>query len=132
MSLFLLLLLVLIGLCAASFWIWMLVDCLTNTKLNGCQRACWALIIIFTHLVGAIVYYFVRRSPQTSPIVPVSRLQREFAQPEAYPPYEEGYPFRHFSQDEQASSEPAPIEQASIQSQARYEEIQLSYPEEIH
>jgi hypothetical protein len=120
----------LIGLCAASFWIWMLVDCLTNKKLSGCQRACWVLFILFTHLVGAIVYYFVRRSPQTSPIVFVSQPQREFMQPEGYRPYQEGYPSQHFHQDAQASLEP--IEQTSMQSQARYEEIQLSYPEEFH
>ncbi len=122
MSLFFLLLLVLIGLCAASFWIWMLVDCLTNPKLSGCQRACWALIILFTHLFGAITYCFVRHSPQTSPIVFVSQPQREFMQPEGYRPY----------QDARASSEPVPLEQASMQFQARYEEIQLSYPEEFH
>jgi hypothetical protein len=66
-----LVLVVLIGLCAAGFWVWMLVDCLNNRNLSGSQRCCWGLFILFTHLIGAIVYYFTGRSPQTTPIVPM-------------------------------------------------------------
>ena len=82
--------------------------------------------------VRAEDYCFVRRSPQTAPIVFVSQPQREFMQLEGYRPSQEGYPSRRFSQDAWTSSEPALLEQASMQFQARYEEIQLSYPEVFH
>lgn len=124
---------VLIGLCAASFWIWMLADCLSNKNLTGSQRCCWAMFILFAHLVGAIVYYFAGRSPQTTPIVPVysthQEPHREPIQPKAYRSYQEGYPIQQFSQDEQASSEPGPLEHVPMQSQARYEDIQIASPE---
>jgi hypothetical protein len=125
---------VLIGLCAAGFWIWMLVDCLNDKNLSGSQRCCWACFILFTHLVGAIVYYFAGRSPHTTPIVPFSSTPqgsgREQVPRESYRSYQEGYPIQHTSQKEQASSDPAPREDAPMQSQARYEDIQLAYPDE--
>ena len=123
---------ILIGICATGFWIWMLVDCLNNQNLSGSQRCCWALFILFAHLIGAIAYAIVLRTSQTIPLVPVSQRRREFMPSERYRSYQEGYPSRHFSQDTQASSEPAPFEPMSIPSQARYEEIQLSYPESPH
>lgn len=51
-------------LAVTGFWIWMLVDCLSNETNKG-ERVKWALIIVFTHFVGAIIYYFVRRRPRT-------------------------------------------------------------------
>lgn len=42
------------------FWIWMLVDCVQNPRLNSTQKIVWTLIIVFTHWVGALVYYFAR------------------------------------------------------------------------
>lgn len=140
MPLFLLPLIVLavpLGLCAAGFWIWMLVDCLNNRTLNGSQRCCWATFILFTHLVGALAYYFAGRSPQTTPVVPMyptpHEPRRDRVQPEwDHRPYQEGYPIQHFHQNEQASSEPTPVEREPMQSQARYEDIQMAAPEDPH
>lgn len=42
------------------FWIWMLVDCATKENDQGSKIA-WVLIILFTHFIGALVYFFVRR-----------------------------------------------------------------------
>ena len=43
------------------FWIWMLVDCVTNPRLRDMEKVVWILVIIFTHIIGAIIYYFVGR-----------------------------------------------------------------------
>jgi hypothetical protein len=48
------------------FWIWMLVDCLQNPSLDGTAKIVWVLVIIFLHLLGAIVYFFVARQPRGS------------------------------------------------------------------
>ncbi len=44
------------------FWIWMLVDCLTNTRLQGTEKIVWVLVLIFLHWLGAAIYYFVGRT----------------------------------------------------------------------
>ena len=51
-----------------AFWIWMLVDCATKEPDFGNTKLVWILIIIFTGLVGAAVYYFVRRSSRRAVI----------------------------------------------------------------
>jgi len=51
----------LFGLAASIFWIWMLIDCLTKESSEGNDKLVWAAVIFFLHLPGAILYYFVRR-----------------------------------------------------------------------
>jgi len=51
----------LIVLLASIFWLWMLVDCAMNPRLSDTEKIVWVLIVLFTHLVGAVVYYFVAR-----------------------------------------------------------------------
>ena len=51
----------LIGILLTIFWIWMLVDCLTNASINGTEKVVWVLVIVFTHFLGALIYYFVGR-----------------------------------------------------------------------
>ena len=46
---------------AQAFWIWMLVDCLTNVRSEGNDKKRWALIIIFAMLPGAILYFIYQR-----------------------------------------------------------------------
>ena len=48
-------------LCGTIFWIWMLIDCATRESNEGNERIIWILILLFTHVIGAVVYYFVRR-----------------------------------------------------------------------
>jgi hypothetical protein len=50
-----------IGILGTVFWIWMLVDCATKESNEGNNKIIWILIIIFTHFLGALVYYLVRR-----------------------------------------------------------------------
>lgn len=46
---------------ASIFWVWMLVDCAMHESEKGNQRVIWVLVILFTHLLGALLYAFVRR-----------------------------------------------------------------------
>jgi len=39
------------------FWIWMLIDCLTRKKFE--DKLVWVLVILFLHVIGAILYYFL-------------------------------------------------------------------------
>lgn len=43
------------------FWIWMLVDCATKEPNHGNDKIVWILVIVFTHLLGALLYFFIRR-----------------------------------------------------------------------
>ncbi len=45
-----------------AFWIWMLVDCLQNEPPGSNDKLIWVLVILFGHLLGAVIYYFVRRT----------------------------------------------------------------------
>ena len=49
------------GLLGTILWIWMLIDCLTNEPSEGNDKLVWALVIIFTHWIGALIYLLVRR-----------------------------------------------------------------------
>jgi len=46
---------------AVAFWIWMLVDCATKESSQGNDKIIWILVIIFTHWLGALIYFLVRR-----------------------------------------------------------------------
>ncbi len=41
---------------ASIFWVWAIVDCATNPKLESTQKIMWLLVIFFLHVLGAIVY----------------------------------------------------------------------------
>lgn len=49
------------GILGTIFWIWMLVDCATNERSEGNDKIVWILIIALTHLLGAMLYFFIRR-----------------------------------------------------------------------
>jgi len=53
--------LMMVGLALLVFWIWMLVDCATKEPSQGNDKLIWILIIVFTHWIGALIYFFVRR-----------------------------------------------------------------------
>ena len=50
-----------LGVFGMIFWVWMLVDCATKEPDEGNNKVVWTLIIVFTHLIGAALYFFVRR-----------------------------------------------------------------------
>jgi hypothetical protein len=47
--------------CGFLFWVWMLVDCATKESNEGNTKIVWTIIIVFANMVGALVYWFVRR-----------------------------------------------------------------------
>jgi hypothetical protein len=52
---------VILGLLASVFWIWMIIDILTSNMPTG-DKVLWFLVVFFLHLLGAIIYYAVKRS----------------------------------------------------------------------
>ncbi len=90
------------------FWIWMLIDCLLNKRV----KLFWFIFILFTHVFGAVFYFFVacsHRNPadalayyirrfngatKQNPAKPTFK-QKPQAVPKApiplYTPYQQGY-----------------------------------------
>ena len=50
-----------LSLLASVFWIWMLIDCAMNEPNEGTSKIVWILIILFTHFLGAGIYFLARR-----------------------------------------------------------------------
>ena len=50
-----------VGLLGTIFWNWMLIDCATKERNQDNEKIVWILIILFTHFIGALIYFFVRR-----------------------------------------------------------------------
>jgi len=53
--------LALIGVFLFIFWILMLVNAITNSRLSGTEKIVWVLVIIFLHFLGALIYFLVGR-----------------------------------------------------------------------
>src|SRR5205814_466136 len=47
-------LVIVIGIAATLFWLWMLIDCLTSDMPSG-DKILWFLVIFFLHLLGAVI-----------------------------------------------------------------------------
>jgi hypothetical protein len=52
---------ILIAILTTIFWVWMLIDCLQNPRIQGVEKLVWVLVIIFLHVLGAIIYFLVGR-----------------------------------------------------------------------
>jgi hypothetical protein len=50
-----------ISLVLFAFWIWMLVDAITNKGLGDGEKIAWVLVILFLHFIGALIYLFFGR-----------------------------------------------------------------------
>lgn len=50
-----------VGLAGTVLWIWMLVEVLTRENDQNNNRLVWALVIVFTHWLGALIYLVARR-----------------------------------------------------------------------
>ncbi len=128
------------GLLTTLFWVWMLIDCIRNNRLT--HKGLWVLFILFTHGLGALVYFFTRGpwlwiyqwAQRPAPIYqsppPAPKPARE-----SFPSYEQGYqsqaqtehqdPVRSFGEQQYKQPSYSP---SSLQPQ--YEEPQITYPEE--
>ena len=66
MLMFFPLLILLFGIAVLAFWVWMLVDCITNESSEGNDKLVWVLVILFGSWIGALIYFFVRRQNRTA------------------------------------------------------------------
>lgn len=118
----------LITLVALGFWLWTLVDCLSNKYLSDNKKVLWTMLIVFLGLLGSLAYFFAERSSQHKSYnypPPILR-QPQVAQP--YHPYQEGYraqPIPRTYQPDRA----VPIDERQPAQQVQNEHIQISYPE---
>ena len=48
-----------LGVLGTILWLWMLVECATKESPQGHDKTAWILIILFTHVIGAALYFFV-------------------------------------------------------------------------
>jgi len=63
---FLLFFIFMIIICIASFVIWLilLIDCIKRTNYNKLDdKTIWILLLVFTGIIGAIIYYFMIKRP---------------------------------------------------------------------
>ena len=51
----------LFGLAYVVFWLWMLVHAITNKGLPDGEKILWVLVLIFLHVLGPILYFFIGR-----------------------------------------------------------------------
>jgi Phospholipase_D-nuclease N-terminal len=51
---------------ACIFWIWMLVNAITNPGLGSGEKVAWVIVIVFLHFLGALIYFFVGRPKRWS------------------------------------------------------------------
>ena len=61
LELFLVLFLAPLALLTFAFWIWMLVHAITNNGLTDIEKLIWVIVMLFTHFLGAVIYFFVGR-----------------------------------------------------------------------
>jgi prolipoprotein diacylglyceryltransferase len=50
----------LVALAGLAFWVWMIIDCVTNEPSVGNDKLSWIIVIVFAQVIGAFIYYFVR------------------------------------------------------------------------
>jgi hypothetical protein len=50
-----------LALLAFAFWIWMLVHAISNNGLTDIEKLIWVIVILFTHFIGAVIYFIVGR-----------------------------------------------------------------------
>jgi uncharacterized membrane protein len=53
------------GLLCFLFWLWMLIDVITNTRIAGTEKIVWVIVVIFLPVVGSLIYFFVGRQKAT-------------------------------------------------------------------
>lgn len=128
------------------FWIWMLVDCILNKKIRGGSKVGWLILIFLTHIVGAVIYFFVE-CEQRNPIEALRYYYQQFARasrptppPPTYaPPQQPATPeytrpaetYSDYTGGYHAQEPVAPSVQPEepSQEQAQYEQPIITYPE---
>ena len=57
----LLLIVSVVGLALFAFWLWMLIHAIKNKGLTDTEKIIWVLVVLFLHVLGALIYFFVGR-----------------------------------------------------------------------
>jgi hypothetical protein len=112
------------------FWIWMLIDCAINKRISDTQKIIWVLVIFFTHLLGALLYFFLGRSARQTQNAyqPYAQSQTSPAPQVPYYPYHQGYQAAPpMPPSYQVASTPPP---PPISYEHDYEQPQAMYPHE--
>jgi hypothetical protein len=47
------------------FWIWMLIHAIQNKGLTDTEKIIWVLVMVFLHVLGALIYFFAGRPKAT-------------------------------------------------------------------
>jgi hypothetical protein len=127
-----------IPLVTTAFWLWMLIHCLSNTRMRE-GKILWFIFIFFTNVFGAAIYFTrwvlpswissfgsqAQASQQKTPYYQPSQSQTPL-----YQPYQQGY------QPQPVYYQPTPTPPAASIAQeeqgvetAEYEQPQAMYPE---
>lgn len=67
---FILLVVVPIIIASFVFWIWMLVSAVQNKGLTEGEKIGWVLVLVFVHVLGAILYFFIGHPKRNTPLPP--------------------------------------------------------------
>ena len=51
------------------FWIWMLVSAIQNKGLTDGEKTGWVLGIVFFHILGSLLYFFIGRPRRKTPLL---------------------------------------------------------------
>ncbi len=58
-----------LSLALTVFWIWMLVDAIQNKGVGDGEKVGWVLAIVFFHLIGSLLYFFIGRPKGRQPVL---------------------------------------------------------------
>ena len=57
----------LLGIAALVLWVWALISAIQNPALDSTMKIVWVLVIVFTGIIGAIIYLLVGRNKSAAP-----------------------------------------------------------------
>lgn len=60
---FLIILIFAIAILSLVFWIFMIIDCATRKFKQDSEKIVWIIVLVFLHVLGALIYYFVIKRP---------------------------------------------------------------------
>jgi phospholipase D-like protein len=58
-----------LGLAVMVFWIWMLIDAITNRGISDGEKIAWVLVIIFLHALGGLIYLIVGHPKRAGAVI---------------------------------------------------------------
>ena len=51
-----------------AFWIWMLISAIQNKGLTEGEKVAWVLVMLFTHWLGALIYFVIGHPKLKTPL----------------------------------------------------------------